>query len=123
MPHDLAALSQIIDAAFEDRASIETSTTGEIRDAVETTLNLLDRGELRVAEKKDGDWVVNQWAKKAVLLFLWWYSSIKLSSSRDLINSGVNVTLLPSVCFTSAGIFSPYPFATRRSSGIPLSVK
>jgi len=68
MPHDLAALSQIIDAAFEDRASIETSTTGEVRDAVETTLNLLDRGELRVAEKNDGNWVVNQWAKKAVLL-------------------------------------------------------
>ena len=68
MTHDLAALSQIIDAAFEDRASIDTSTSGEIRDAVETTLNLLDHGQLRVAEKKDGDWVVNQWAKKAVLL-------------------------------------------------------
>ncbi|MEL7525426.1 MAG: 2,3,4,5-tetrahydropyridine-2,6-dicarboxylate N-succinyltransferase, partial [Pseudomonadota bacterium] len=68
MTHDLAALSQIIDAAFEDRASIDTSTTGEIRDAVETTLTLLDHGQLRVAEKKDGDWTVNQWAKKAVLL-------------------------------------------------------
>ncbi|MEO0980988.1 MAG: 2,3,4,5-tetrahydropyridine-2,6-dicarboxylate N-succinyltransferase, partial [Pseudomonadota bacterium] len=51
MTHDLAALSQIIDAAFEDRASIDTSTTGEIRDAVETTLTLLDHGQLRVAEK------------------------------------------------------------------------
>ncbi|QDG74474.1 2,3,4,5-tetrahydropyridine-2,6-dicarboxylate N-succinyltransferase [Labrenzia sp. PHM005] len=68
MTHDLAALSKTIDAAFEDSASIDTTTTGEVRDAVETTLNLLDQGHLRVAEKKDGDWVVNQWAKKAVLL-------------------------------------------------------
>ena len=68
MTHDLASLSKIIDAAFEDRAAIDTTTTGEVRDAVEETLNLLDRGKLRVAEKKDGDWAVNQWAKKAVLL-------------------------------------------------------
>ncbi|MEP3428377.1 MAG: 2,3,4,5-tetrahydropyridine-2,6-dicarboxylate N-succinyltransferase [Roseibium sp.] len=68
MTQDLAALSKTIDAAFEDSASIDTTTTGEVRDAVKTTLNLLDRGQLRVAEKKDGDWVVNQWAKKAVLL-------------------------------------------------------
>ncbi|GAA0779590.1 2,3,4,5-tetrahydropyridine-2,6-dicarboxylate N-succinyltransferase [Roseibium denhamense] len=68
MAHDLASLETTIDAAFDDRASIDTSTTGAVRDAVETTLNLLDRGQLRVAEKKDGDWVVNQWAKKAVLL-------------------------------------------------------
>ncbi|WP_269583814.1 2,3,4,5-tetrahydropyridine-2,6-dicarboxylate N-succinyltransferase [Roseibium sp. Sym1] len=68
MTQDLASLSKIIDAAFEDRAAIDTSTTGEVRDAVEETLNLLDRGELRVAEKTGGDWTVNQWAKKAVLL-------------------------------------------------------
>ncbi|MEP3427105.1 MAG: 2,3,4,5-tetrahydropyridine-2,6-dicarboxylate N-succinyltransferase [Roseibium sp.] len=68
MTQDLAALSKTIDAAFEDSATIDTTTTGEVRDAVKTTLNLLDHGQLRVAEKKDGDWVVNQWAKKAVLL-------------------------------------------------------
>ncbi|TYC49162.1 2,3,4,5-tetrahydropyridine-2,6-dicarboxylate N-succinyltransferase [Rhodobacterales bacterium] len=68
MTQDLASLSRTIDAAFEDRASIDTTTSGDIRDAVETTLNLLDRGQLRVAEKKDGDWVVNEWTKKAVLL-------------------------------------------------------
>jgi 2,3,4,5-tetrahydropyridine-2-carboxylate N-succinyltransferase len=68
MTQDLASLSKIIDAAFEDRAAIDTSTTGEVRDAVEETLNLLDRGELRVAEKNGRDWAVNQWAKKAVLL-------------------------------------------------------
>ncbi|WP_417670983.1 2,3,4,5-tetrahydropyridine-2,6-dicarboxylate N-succinyltransferase [Roseibium sp.] len=68
MTHDLVKLAATIDAAFEDRANIDTHTTGDVRDAVELTLNLLDRGQLRVAEKNDGDWVVNQWAKKAVLL-------------------------------------------------------
>lgn len=66
---DLAALETIIEAAFEDRDSIDTRTKGEIRDAVETSLNLLDRGEVRVAERQaDGAWSVNQWLKKAVLL-------------------------------------------------------
>lgn len=68
MTANLAQLAKTIDAAFDDRASIDTHTTGDVRDAVETTLNMLDSGQLRVAEKKDGDWVVNQWAKKAVLL-------------------------------------------------------
>ena len=69
MSHDLAQLAATIDAAFENRATIDTSTRGEARDAVETTLNLLDRGQLRVAEKlENGAWQVNQWAKKAVLL-------------------------------------------------------
>ena len=44
------------------------ATTGALRDAVETALDLLDRGAARVAEKSDGDWHVNQWLKKAVLL-------------------------------------------------------
>lgn len=68
MTQDLTKLAATIDAAFEDRANINASTTGDVRDAVDTALSLLDSGELRVAEKKDGDWVVNQWAKKAVLL-------------------------------------------------------
>ncbi|HEY4846839.1 MAG TPA: 2,3,4,5-tetrahydropyridine-2,6-dicarboxylate N-succinyltransferase [Methylocella sp.] len=63
--HDL---EKIIDAAFEDRASIDANTQGEVRDAVETALNLLDCGKLRVAEKIEGTWKVNQWLKKAVLL-------------------------------------------------------
>ena len=45
------------------------ATTGDIRDAVEKALTLLDNGQARVAEKgADGNWVVNQWLKKAVLL-------------------------------------------------------
>ena len=64
-----AQLEQAILSAWEARDQITTETTGEIRDAIEDTLNSLDSGQLRVAEKcENGDWHVNQWAKKAVLL-------------------------------------------------------
>ena len=67
--HDLASLSQTIEAAFEDRDSVNTGTRGAVRDAVETALNLLDSGKVRVAQRgEDGNWTVNQWLKKAVLL-------------------------------------------------------
>ncbi|MBJ7579244.1 2,3,4,5-tetrahydropyridine-2,6-dicarboxylate N-succinyltransferase [Devosia sp. MC532] len=61
-------LAQTIDAAFDNRAEINSSTKGDVRDAVETALNLLDSGQARVAEKVNGEWVVNQWLKRAVLL-------------------------------------------------------
>ena len=64
-----AQLETAIEAAWEDRAGISPRTVGEARDAIEATLDALDRGALRVAERQDsGDWTVNQWAKKAVLL-------------------------------------------------------
>ena len=66
---DRAALETTIERAFEDRDSVSASTTGEIRDAVDTALDLLDRGEARVATRgDDGQWTVHQWLKKAVLL-------------------------------------------------------
>jgi 2,3,4,5-tetrahydropyridine-2-carboxylate N-succinyltransferase len=62
-------LAATIDAAFEDRNDVGPSTKGAVRDAVNAALDLLDRGEARVAERKpDGGWTVNQWLKKAVLL-------------------------------------------------------
>jgi len=64
-----AQLETAIEAAWEDRDSITPATTGEVREAIEDTLSALDSGSLRVAEpRKDGNWHVNQWAKKAVLL-------------------------------------------------------
>ncbi|PJE28037.1 2,3,4,5-tetrahydropyridine-2,6-dicarboxylate N-succinyltransferase [Pseudooceanicola antarcticus] len=64
-----AQLEAAIEAAWEARDQITPATTGETREAIEDTLNALDSGKLRVAEKgEDGNWVVNQWAKKAVLL-------------------------------------------------------
>jgi 2,3,4,5-tetrahydropyridine-2-carboxylate N-succinyltransferase len=64
-----AQLEKTIDDAWEARAGISTATTGPVREAVETALELLDSGKARVAEKSAvGAWVVNQWLKKAVLL-------------------------------------------------------
>lgn len=66
---DFASLEKVIEKAFDERDGINTATRGEVRDAVEQSLLMLDRGEARVAEKQaDGNWQVNQWLKKAVLL-------------------------------------------------------
>jgi len=66
---DVAALERTIDQAFDARDGVDASTRGEVRDAVDEALTLLDRGEVRVAERRpDGQWAVNQWLKKAVLL-------------------------------------------------------
>ncbi len=62
-------LETAIEAAWEDRDRISPATTGEVREAIEDTLTALDSGKLRVAEPREGgEWHVNQWAKKAVLL-------------------------------------------------------
>ena len=62
-------LSAAIDAAWKDRAALGLDTRGPVRDAVEQALALLDAGSARVAEPDEaGDWRVNQWLKKAVLL-------------------------------------------------------
>jgi 2,3,4,5-tetrahydropyridine-2-carboxylate N-succinyltransferase len=99
----------IIDAAFDHRAEITPHDADvAVKDAVLNTIDRLDRGELRVAEKRDGDWVVNDWIKKAVLLsfriadnapingaFTRYYDKVpsKFSdyNSRDFRDSGVRV--------------------------------
>ncbi|QDG92120.1 2,3,4,5-tetrahydropyridine-2,6-dicarboxylate N-succinyltransferase [Rhizobium sp. NIBRBAC000502774] len=66
---DLTSLETTIETAFDNRDGVNVSTKGEVRDAVNTSLQLLDGGKVRVAEKQaDGNWKVNQWLKKAVLL-------------------------------------------------------
>ncbi|RKS85241.1 2,3,4,5-tetrahydropyridine-2,6-dicarboxylate N-succinyltransferase [Orbus hercynius] len=62
-------LQTIIEAAFERRADITPSNVDSVtRDAINQSINLLDSGKMRVAEKINGDWVTHQWLKKAVLL-------------------------------------------------------
>jgi len=62
-------LELIIETGFENRAEYSPSTMpNELKQAIDETINLLDSGELRVAEKINNDWLVNQWLKKAVLL-------------------------------------------------------
>ena len=65
----MSDLQSIIENAFENRADISpTSVDSDVKAAIQEALSLLDNGQARVAEKKDGEWVVNQWLKKAVLL-------------------------------------------------------
>ena len=61
-------LKPIIEAAWEDRDAINLDIQGEVRDAINAALDVLDSGVMRVAEKQGDDWIVNQWLKKAVLL-------------------------------------------------------
>ena len=62
-------LETTINAAFDARDGISTSTKGEVREAVDHALDLMDKGEARVAVREaNGKWNVHQWLKKAVLL-------------------------------------------------------
>jgi len=79
--HPLAA---VIDQAWEARASLTPqSASGEVRQAVNTVLEGLDTGSLRVAEKIQGQWQVHQWIKKAVLL------SFRLSDNQPVSGGGL----------------------------------
>ncbi|MCX8753653.1 2,3,4,5-tetrahydropyridine-2,6-dicarboxylate N-succinyltransferase [Snodgrassella sp. B3837] len=63
------SLQQVIETAFDNRAEITpASVSAEVKEAVNETLQQLDSGHLRVAEKQENQWQVNEWAKKAVLL-------------------------------------------------------
>ncbi len=75
----MSHLASLIEQAFEDRANLSaTNCPDDIRQAVNEALAGLDNGTLRVAQKQDGDWVVNQWLKKAVLL------SFKLNDNKPI---------------------------------------
>jgi len=65
---EINALKSAVEAAWEARDGLNITSTGPARAAVDTALDMLDNGQVRVAEKKDGAWTVNEWLKKAVLL-------------------------------------------------------
>src|SRR5215471_4460683 len=81
MTHD--HLKTFIDSAYEHAVEITPETKGVVRDAVEEVLDLLDRGELRVAEKVGGAWVVHQWLKKAILLSFRLHEPHKMDGGPD----------------------------------------
>ena len=76
---NISNAESIIDDAWERLDDITTETKGELRQAVDDTLEGLDSGTLRVAEKIDGEWRTNQWLKKAVLLSFRLYDSAPIS--------------------------------------------
>ena len=61
-------LENTINKAFDNKETVNQETQGEIREGVNETLNSLDKGLIRVCEKINGNWIVNQWIKKAILL-------------------------------------------------------
>ena len=71
----IQSLQQPIEALWERRDTLSSSTKGADRDAVESALEAMDSGAARVAEKTSSGWVVNQWLKKAVLLSFRLYDS------------------------------------------------
>lgn len=119
-------LATTVDAAWEARAEIGTGTKGAVREAVEQAIEMLDSGEARVAEKVDGDWVVHQWLKKAVLL------SFRLTDNMLIANGpgeGVFWDKVPSKFegwgenrFRAAGFRVVPPAAARKGSFIAQNV-
>ena len=79
---DFKALERAVDAAWERRDEINTTTTGILREPVEEAISLMDAGRARVAEKIDGQWVTRQWLKKAALL------SFRLHANTLMVNDG-----------------------------------
>ena len=77
------SLQHIIETTFDKKDEINSSTIGSVHDAVITTLEMLNHGKLRICNKENGGWVVNQWVKKAILL------SFRLNDN-SLMTSGVN---------------------------------
>ena len=65
---NLDKFEKIINDAFENKEKIDANSDKSIIDAIKETIELTDQGKVRVAEKKNGSWVVNQWIKKAILL-------------------------------------------------------
>ena len=59
---------EIINKAFQNKEKIDSNSDKSIIEAIKETIELTDQGKVRVAEKKDGSWIVNQWIKKAILL-------------------------------------------------------
>ena len=76
-------LQEIIQNAFENRNKINTSTQGDVREAVNETLNQLDSGKLRVCQKENGKWKVNDWTKKAILLSFKLNNNFIISTGKD----------------------------------------
>lgn len=81
---DIAKLKASVEALWENRADVTPGTRGGDRCAVADTLTFLNKGIIRVAEKIDGQWTVNEWIKKAVLLSFRLNTNTKIQSGEQL---------------------------------------
>jgi 2,3,4,5-tetrahydropyridine-2-carboxylate N-succinyltransferase len=117
----MSDIQAIIEDAFEKRADITPANAdADVRNAVNEALAMLDNGSARVAEKKDGDWVVNEWLKKAVLL------SFRLNDNKIMDGGETNYydkvdskfASFTQEDFDTAGVRVVPPAAARRGSYI-----
>ena len=65
---NLSELEKIVNETFENKDKVNTNSDKSIANAINETIELTDQGIIRVAEKKNGSWEINQWIKKAILL-------------------------------------------------------
>lgn len=121
----MSNLQSIIETAFDNRANFGASDCpSDVRSAVDEVLAKLDKGELRVAEKIDGEWVVHQWIKKAVLL------SFKINDNKPIESCGLRFfdkvdtkfTDWSEADFKNAGIRVVPPAVARKGSFIGKNV-
>ena len=68
-------MEKIINQAWDERSDINVNSDKSVLDAIKYTIDKVDKGEIRVAEKKGTNWVVHQWIKKAILLSCLLYTS------------------------------------------------
>jgi 2,3,4,5-tetrahydropyridine-2-carboxylate N-succinyltransferase len=124
-------LQTAIDAAWENRDSINSATKGQVRDAVEAAITGLDDGSFRTAEKVGGEWVVHQWLKKAVLLSFRLYDSVPMDGGASFPGMGaapwfdkvpLKTTGWNAARFTKAGFRAVPGSIVRRGSFIAPSV-
>ena len=64
------SFEKIINESWNNRNKVNSKSDKKIINAINKTIDLLDAGKIRVAEKKENDWSVNQWIKKAILLII-----------------------------------------------------
>jgi 2,3,4,5-tetrahydropyridine-2-carboxylate N-succinyltransferase len=116
-----AKIQSVIETAWEKRVEINTNTGGDVRDAVEKVLKSVDSGELRVAEKVNGVWQVQQWVKQAILL------SFRLNAN-ELMHNGhwdkvpLKTSAWSEIQFESAGFRSVPGSIVRRGAFVDKNV-
>ncbi len=123
----MSELESIIETAFDNRADLSpTSAPDDVRNAVNEAIEQLDSGKLRVAEQRGtGDWVVNEWAKKAVLLSFRLYDNVPVEAGGftrfyDKVES--KFTAWDQKQFADSGVRVVPPAVARRGSYLGQSV-
>ncbi len=121
MSHFMEKLKIIIENAFENRNKISLIPNNiELRDAINNVITCLDEGQLRIADKIDGQWITNQWIKKAILLSFYINNNqlIKGTESRYFDKLAMKFSEYDHVRFQKEGIRIVPPAMARKGAFI-----